>query len=399
MSSDKKELQQVLESHIIEKIIHELTEEDSTDSNEDTDDEIFTLSLLALNEARYTEPRIYNVAKSQDWYYNILPAYDDIRFKKVMRMLPESFKSLTNLLKDHLIFVSNNNKQQVPVEFQLAVFLRRLGSKEDIFSICSRYGIAEGTVILYCKRVMKAIISNKEKYIKWPTDQARKFVHEGFKAIGDIEDIIGAVDGTHFILQNAPQKDKELYFTRKKRYALHCQGIVDFRGIFISYDVGWPGSVHDAKVYRHSSFYLNKSSWIKENDFLIGDSAYPLSPFLIKPYNKPNNEQKRFNQIFSSHRIVVEHAFGRLKNRFIGIREISAKKISTAINLIDCAIILHNYLELANDIWEEQDYYDDPDDNNNSELNDYCEEELKRAGEVKREWIMRKLFASLNSIW
>jgi hypothetical protein len=137
-------------------------------------------------------------------------------------MYPESFKSLANLLNNHSIFKSNNNKQQAPVEFQLAVFLRRLGSKEDIFSIYSRYGIAEGTVILYCKRVMKAIISNKEKYVKWPTDQVREFVHEGFKAIGGIEDIIGAIDGTHLILQNAPQKDKELYFTRKKRYALHC---------------------------------------------------------------------------------------------------------------------------------------------------------------------------------
>lgn len=391
MSFDKKELQQVLESHIIEKIINELNKDDFTDSSEEDDDEIFTLGLLTLNEIRYLEPRIYNVAKSQDWYHNILPAYNDARFKKTMRMLPESFKSLVNLLNNHSIFKSNNNKQQAPIEFQLAIFLRRLGSREDIFSICSRYGIAEGTVILYCKRVMKAIISNKEKYVKWPTDQARTFVHEGFKAIGGIEDIIGAIDGTHFILQNAPQKDKELYFTRKKRYALHCQGIVDFRGIFTSYDVGWPGSVHDAKVYRHSSFYLNKSLLIKENDFLIGDSAYPLSPFLIKPYSKPNNEQKAFNQIFSSHRIVVEHTFGRLKNRFMGIREISIKKISTAINLIDCAIVLHNYLELAGDIWEEQ---GDNDNFTNDDDSYYSEDELKRAGETKREWVMRKLFTS-----
>ena len=195
-------------------------------------------------------------------------------------------------------------------------------------------------------------------------------------------------------IQNAPQKDKELYFTRKKRYALHWQGIVDFRGIFTGYDIGWPGSVHDAKVYRHSSFYSNRSFLIRENDFLIGDSAYPLSPFLIKPYNKPNNEQKIFNQIFSSHRIVVEHSFGRLKNRFVGIREISVKKVSTAINLIDCAIILHNYLELANDIWEEQNNDDNFIHNDDDESNNYNDEELKRAGEAKREWVMRKLFAT-----
>ena len=39
---------------------------------------------------------------------------------------------------------------------------------------------------------MKAIISYKTSYIKWPTEQDRKFVHEGFKEIGGIEDIIGS---------------------------------------------------------------------------------------------------------------------------------------------------------------------------------------------------------------
>ena len=79
----------------------------------------------------------------------------------------------------------------------------------------------------------------------------------------------------------------------------------------------------------------------------------------------------------------------------MGVREISVKKISTAINLIDYAIILHNYLELVNDILKEQN-----NDNfiDNSKLNNYNDDrdELKRAGEVKREWVMRKLFTSLE---
>lgn len=400
MSHVRKELQQTIEEKLIENILLEL-DEDNTDSNDEQEEEqeeiseFFMLSLLALNEVRYLEPRIYNIAKSQHWYNNILPSYDDGRFKKIMRMFPESFKELVKLLNIHPIFQSNHITQQAPVELQLAVFLRRLGSKESIFSICSRYGIAEGTVILYCKRIMKAIISNKAKFIKWPTDErSREFVHAGFEAIGGIEDIIGAIDGTYFILQNAPQKEKYLYFTRKKKYALHCQGIVDHRGIFISYDIGWPDSVYDAKVYRNSYFYANRSTLIKGNDFLIGDSAYPLSPFLIKPFSKPNENQAEFNRIFSSHRIVVEHSFGRIKNRFAGIGDITVKKISTAINMIDCSIILHNFLELHNDAWEDYENNDDDsnEDNEDNNFDNVSDENLKRAGEAKRNWIMRKLF-------
>ncbi|GBC00351.1 hypothetical protein RclHR1_03820016 [Rhizophagus clarus] len=359
MSCKRKDLEQIIEENLIENILTELDEEDFTvsDGEQEEISEIFTLGLVALNEVRYLEPRIYNIAKSQYWYHNILPSYDDIRFKKIMRMFPENFKKLVNLLSSHSIFQTNNVKKQAPVELQLAVFLRRLGSKEDVFSICSLYGIAEGTILLYCKRIMKAVISYKSNYIKWPTnEQDREFVHDGFESIG-----------------------------------------VDHRGIFISYDVGWPGSVHDAKVYRNSHFYLNRTSLIKGNDFLIGDSAYPSSPFLIKPFSKPNENQTEFNRIFSSHRIVVEHSFDRIKNRFGGIKEISVKKISTAVNMIDCSIILHNFLELNDDIWVDSENNDNSEEDSNESDNYYNdnEESLKRAGEAKRNWIMSKLFTTL----
>ncbi|CAB4435518.1 unnamed protein product [Rhizophagus irregularis] len=80
---------------VIENILLEL-DEDNTDSNDEQEEEqeeiseFFMLSLLALNEVRYLEPRIYNIAKSQHWYNNILPSYDDGRFKKIMRMFSSS---------------------------------------------------------------------------------------------------------------------------------------------------------------------------------------------------------------------------------------------------------------------------------------------------------------------
>ena len=140
-----------------------------TDSEDEDDNELFIFSLLILNEERYLKLRIYNIAKSQHWYNNILSTYGDVRFKKVLRMLLENFKSLVNLIKNHSIFQSNDPKQQAPVKLQLAVFLRKLGLRNDIFSICFNYGISEGTVILFCKCVIKAIISFKTCYIKWPT--------------------------------------------------------------------------------------------------------------------------------------------------------------------------------------------------------------------------------------
>ncbi|PKY57728.1 hypothetical protein RhiirA4_549779 [Rhizophagus irregularis] len=72
-------------------------------------------------------------------------AYDEIRFKKILRMLPRNFKLLVNLIKT--------------IQF---------------------------------------------------------FKNSRFKAIGGIEDIIGSIDGTHFILRNAPTKDKKFILPGRK---------------------------------------------------------------------------------------------------------------------------------------------------------------------------------------
>ena len=91
-----------------------------------------------------------------------------------------------------------------------------------------------------------------------------------------------------------------------------------------------PGSVHDARVLAHSALFSKAEGTILNGQskqiegctipvFLIGDSAYPLLKWLIKPYpeNDHMTEQRRnFNYQLSRARIVVENAFGCLKARW-----------------------------------------------------------------------------------
>ena len=52
---------------------------------------------------------------------------------------------------------------------------------------------------------------------------------------------------------------------------------------------------------------------------LIADSAYPLLPWLLKPFasnTSLTSEQKNFNYRLSHARIVSENAYGRLKARW-----------------------------------------------------------------------------------
>src|ERR1043165_6367221 len=158
------------------------------------------------------------IPKSSHWFNEILPSYNDKHFKKILRMIPKSFTKLVQLISSHDIFKSNSKRKQAPVELQLAIFLHRIGSRSDIFNICSKFGIGEGTVILYTKRIIKAIIAQKNLFVQWPKGEKRNHVHRGFQLIGGFENVIGAVDGTHIILNEKPSKLPELYFNRKKCY-------------------------------------------------------------------------------------------------------------------------------------------------------------------------------------
>ena len=62
----------------------------------------------------------------------------------------------------------------------------------------------------------------------------------------------GAVDGTH-IPTVSPIECPGDYYNRKGWHLIILQGCVDNKGRFIDIYVGWPGRVHDARVFANSS--------------------------------------------------------------------------------------------------------------------------------------------------
>ncbi|RUS30941.1 harbinger transposase-derived nuclease domain-containing protein [Jimgerdemannia flammicorona] len=101
------------------------------------------------------------------------------------------------------------------------------------------------------------------------------------------------------------------------RYSLNVQATVNHLGFFTSYYIGWPGSCHDRRIFNESIIPQQHKTLIHD-DYIIGDDGYkPCTPYLICPYPKPKpseDRQRIFNKKLSKTRVVVEHAFGRLKS-------------------------------------------------------------------------------------
>jgi len=65
--------------------------------------------------------------------------------------------------------------------------------------------------------------------------------------------VVGSIDGSH-IRVDKPSEDPVAYINRKHYFSIYMQEVVNEKKKFIDVLIGYPGSVHDAKVFANSSF-------------------------------------------------------------------------------------------------------------------------------------------------
>ena len=113
------------------------------------------------------------------------------------------------------------------------------------------------------------------------------------------------------------------------RDSLNCPAVCDEKGKFIYFEVKWPGSVHNTRVYANSS--INKKFTSKEYPpcykkllpghtavppILLGNPVYPLLPNVMKECgNWTEAKHIIFNNKLRAARNQIKGAFGRLKAR------------------------------------------------------------------------------------
>lgn len=237
-----------------------------------------------------------------------------------------------------------------------------MATGETFASLSFTFRISSSYISQIVKEVLKHLIINLVP-ILMPIPKKNDFnlVSEGFWNKWQFPNCTGAIDGKHVRIR-APEHSGSLYFNYKEFYSIVLLAIVDHNYKFIAVDVGSYGKEGDSGIFQKSQMgkkiINNEFNFPEPKDlpgsntklphFLVGDEAFSLDTFMMKPYArkvaKSDLSKEIFNYRLCRARRVSENAFGLLCQTFRVFYTPIGIVPETCTNMILVACCLHNLL-------------------------------------------------------
>ena len=160
-------------------------------------------------------------------------------------------------------------------------------------------------------------------------------------------------------------------------------------------DCGWPGATHDSRIWNRSEV---KRYVEEQRRFLMaGDTGYPISEVLVKPYSTVESGQDRrkrlFNRRLSGARTVMsEGLYGVWKRRFPILKNMRTHYVLSQKIILSTAI-LFNMARMWSDNGPEEEEDDSDEDGDGQEeedddgviVQDAAPASIRLRGQVERD--------------
>lgn len=261
------------------------------------------------------------------------PWEDPPRFQEFFRISPSLFDYICEIVHDDMMTDPPPSLRILPnrllvVQRQVALALRRLAIGDTFLTLGELFGVSKSSVVKVTWKFISSLRLRAAHVIRWPDRAGLELVKQGFQERRGFPNCCGAIDGTHLPIELPYDEDSSQYFDWTHKLSVSMQAICDQNLQFLDVCCGLPGSIQDTRLMKMSRFYYQVTQHGTRlsrplfrcadgrmlQEYIIGDAGYPLLPWLIVPFARGVSKQTdAFNYKFSSTRMCVERAFGRLK--------------------------------------------------------------------------------------
>jgi hypothetical protein len=189
------------------------------ESDSDSDLETDFLYFNSLLQKQYLAPRSNNFYQPL-YVRQKLHQLPELSFWQLFRTNLTSFMSLLEMIHTSQVFQNKSQNPQRDPAVQLAVGLCLLDSNvngSSIQRLQNLFSVGHGTIDLYTKKIIKAILPLYNQLLTWRTkeewiENSQVMQEEGFPGC------VSFVDGTTIPLSQKPLNNGNHYFDCKKRY-------------------------------------------------------------------------------------------------------------------------------------------------------------------------------------
>ena len=325
-------------------------------------------------------------------------------FKRHFRFSKASVNRLADMLENDLSFETNRGLPISP-PLQILITLNHYagGHFQRITGWCA--GVSQNGARLSLERVTEALVKRKPQFVYMPNENTMHKTSERMQTKFHLPRLAMAVDGCQVVFTSAPRKlpankVAQMFWCRKQEYALNVQLVGN--DVFIyDLDVGWPGGTHDARIWNRSR--VKRHIELQKRFLLAGDSGYPISENLVKPYpiaETANDPLKRlFNRRLSGARTMMsECLFGVWKARFPILKNLRTH-FPLSQKIVVATAVLFNIARL----WQDEDMEDGEEDSDDEEdydgggradqvvVHDEVSATVRLRGQVLREKLMNEM--------
>jgi hypothetical protein len=319
------------------------------------------------------------VEKTRPTWTGLCNRVSDTHFRRQFRMNRNTFTKLCiaisttvgeNTFRPEQTFLSTSNAASlfnrgglIPGEIKTAISIRILagGSYLDLMPL---FDVSVASIYTIFNEFLDWVLMTFEfplpRYLHNKNWRALRAIAEPFSygSNGVFNGIIGAIDGLAVRIRS-PQlsevSDPGNYYCRKGFFALNVQAICDRSKRFLWCYPSNKGSTHDSVAFTNSRLYstltANATTLEEKGFFLLGDSAYNLTPFLLVPYSTDDVNKDAshmydtFNFFLSSSRIYIECAFGELVMRWGILWRTLQFDLGKCQRIISVCMLLHNHIK------------------------------------------------------